>query len=351
MTRLEGIDMLKGIAILMIFLCHTGQLCSNYTIAEMTALGQMGCQLFFLISGYAVTRSWKYHQYGVMEFYKKRYLSIAPMYYGMILVWIAADYIKRYITGSGFSFFVKSHIPVNLLLLHGIFEQGNNDVVPGGWFIGCIVLFYLGFPLIIQWTDQFYKYNRNWIALLPVIVYIFSMAGNAFLDFVNPFFPVAILTGYESIVMQIVPIVCGMTLYYLSGADDLNSKRYPAYPELVALFLIVVYNYYTKQFGSNLLFWSVFYMLVYRKMFSAQHNLRFLVFLGRHSYAIFLVHILILNSIAPLLTRFVAWGRFAMLFFLAGIIILVSAVVYEKLVHYLVDRILALFSKPFVIRK
>ena len=54
-NRLKSLDILKGIAITMVVLVHYNQSYANNINAFK--FGQMGCQVFFVLSGFSVTSS------------------------------------------------------------------------------------------------------------------------------------------------------------------------------------------------------------------------------------------------------------------------------------------------------
>ena len=92
--HLGFLDFLKGIAILMIILVHSGISMEgiNQTLRESLSFGQMGCQLFFIISGFAISLSWFQKKRTVFQFYKNRYISIAPAYYIAIIFWLILNF-------------------------------------------------------------------------------------------------------------------------------------------------------------------------------------------------------------------------------------------------------------------
>lgn len=63
------IDEVKGIAILMVILVHTSQMYHIPTaIKKLCEFGQMGCQLFLVISGFTLMKSWMRKRLPVKNF-------------------------------------------------------------------------------------------------------------------------------------------------------------------------------------------------------------------------------------------------------------------------------------------
>ena len=61
-TKLQSLDILKGIAILMIIVVHNRHFTLQNTAGfrQLINFGQMGCQIFFLVSGMALCYSWSH---------------------------------------------------------------------------------------------------------------------------------------------------------------------------------------------------------------------------------------------------------------------------------------------------
>lgn len=59
LCRLESLDIIKGIAIIMAILVHSTQRITNLPVAfDLFQFGQMGCQFFFGVSGYLAPHSY-----------------------------------------------------------------------------------------------------------------------------------------------------------------------------------------------------------------------------------------------------------------------------------------------------
>lgn len=150
LPRNSAIDVMKGIAICMVILVHSRQLFKGLsTVFDFLRFGQMGCQIFFVISGYLAEKSLSKNP-NSKSFWKKRYMSIAPAYYVMLIVWLVASYILGHF---GYDLgFMKNRRPrsivCNVLFLNGLLESCNNDVMPGGWYIGTTMIFYCIAPLM-----------------------------------------------------------------------------------------------------------------------------------------------------------------------------------------------------------
>lgn len=91
-------DALKGVAILAVIAIHTSQSFNlPMLIGSITKMGQLGCQLFFVVSGFTIANSWYSKEQKASVFYIRRWKSIAPGYYIMILIYWMFDCARKLI--------------------------------------------------------------------------------------------------------------------------------------------------------------------------------------------------------------------------------------------------------------
>lgn len=162
-TRLEIIDIFKGLAIIAVVMSHFCEYISdiNPFICLITGLGARGVQLFFILSGWT-----SYLSYQSLEnfdsdaakqkhFYIKRIISILPCWYFMILVWQLTFLFLP--DNALFSVSSVKTIIVNVLFLHGIIVTDSNVV--GGDGISALKCFYIFF--FPMYTKKYFGYITN----------------------------------------------------------------------------------------------------------------------------------------------------------------------------------------------
>jgi peptidoglycan/LPS O-acetylase OafA/YrhL len=146
------IDCLRGYAVLMVVLCHTTYAFPElpYPLHRLTAFGWHGVQLFFLASSLTLLMSAEHerHRTGAVDvrnFFVRRFLRIAPMYY------LAAGFYALIQPPTDPSLpqllaslaFVNAWSPVTMPTTTAW------AVVPGGWSIGVEFTFYFLFPVFM----------------------------------------------------------------------------------------------------------------------------------------------------------------------------------------------------------
>lgn len=163
-SRYRSIDIIKGVAICMILLVHSRQGINGLShIWDLFMFGQMGCQLFFVISGVTAVLSMEQTR-TKKEFLIKRWTGIVPGYYIVMFITHFLNYIMGK-KGLGLGFAGNNDIVsvfCNLLLLHGWLPFCNNNVMAGGWFVGTIVILYFLAPFLYALMK---KMKRPWVVL------------------------------------------------------------------------------------------------------------------------------------------------------------------------------------------
>ena len=225
--RLKSIDIIKGIAIVMIVLVHFNRLFStNITVMRF---GQMGCQMFFVVSGFGVAQSFerKFASFSfrkaTFSFYESRIKSIAPAYHLMMVIVYLVNTVAIAFTGSALDFGYNRDplaILCNVFFLHGLVPSANNNVMFGGWYIGTTMLMYGITPLLFHLFERF-KHHRK---LVCAVLSTMSVAVLAAASKLFPQYAANLLDnnsfGYFSICTQLPCFGMGMLLYFEHNKED-----------------------------------------------------------------------------------------------------------------------------------
>lgn len=150
-----GLDILKTIGFIMVFLVHYSQMFShmNYYLHSLLKYGQTGCQLFLVVSGYLMAH---FHEQckidNYFSYFLKRYISLFSGYiFAVVLYCLISEVIG--LIGVNAPFMSDLHVAgilINVLLLNGIVPFCNNTVVPGGWYVGTIIVAYALLPHLLN---------------------------------------------------------------------------------------------------------------------------------------------------------------------------------------------------------
>lgn len=255
-TKLKSLDILKGIGIIMIIIVHNRHFIMKNMdgYRQLINYGQMGCQLFFLVSGMALCYSW-YHQldknpsngalknYG--SFVLRRFLRLAPGFWVILALNFVLNVILIDMLDYSPGFIMKREplgILINVLFLHGFFPEYINNVFPFGWYIGTTFILYLLFPLLVSLCQRLYRINRHIIYALPLIFlilniyllkYISERSQGSLYPYNNSFL-------YYFFTNQLPCFILGIMLYFQENSKDQESfsKRCPLVVS-AALFAVI----------------------------------------------------------------------------------------------------------------
>lgn len=146
--RLYGLDIFRILLAIITFMFHTAiHFDCNYGILQsFIKNGAVVMSGFFILSGYSLYYVYQEHEFSkidnIVYFYKKRILGLFPIYYVSAII---------------YTIFIASETPLQKVLLlpiealglqstyDSLFSVGHNG---GTWFVSCILICYLIFPLL-----------------------------------------------------------------------------------------------------------------------------------------------------------------------------------------------------------
>jgi peptidoglycan/LPS O-acetylase OafA/YrhL len=220
--NLAYIDVLRGIAILMVITIHTSlpvNGLSNFT-SYIDRYGQMGVQLFFVASAYTLCHSFvrrSDEQKPLTSFFIRRFFRIAPLYYLAIVLYFLLEpviHILSIIKLPNSEYNLVS-IGANILFIHGFVISANNNIIPGGWSIGTEMAFYALFPILFTLFTWAYK---QWgILSLYSLVGLFVCLNILVQLAIDHFFSIAIVNNgfiYFNLINQLPVFLLGMTIFF-----------------------------------------------------------------------------------------------------------------------------------------
>ena len=302
--RIRTFDFLRGLAILGVIVVHTSQNFPSQinAIDFLASLGRFGVQMFYFVSAITLCHTWELREREInpiKNFYIRRFFRIAPLFWISIPVYLSLNGLERgYWAPEGVG---ALEIFLTVTFLHGFWPSSINSVVPGGWSIAVEMTFYALFPLLILKIRR-----RNVYLLLAFITWGFNIF--IFRDFVENF-----LTNY----------------YQTSSTTIIKDYLYLNFVNQVPIFFLGCYLYFTlnarpkeieKFFFSAWLFigaglelcfdiegfafLTVFIALGAFISICIKANIRFKAVeeLGKRSYAIYLVHFLVLHCLREIIS-------------------------------------------------
>lgn len=307
-SEMKSISFGKGIAMICIFLAHAPQ-CVTWVDNKWTAWGSNGVKLLFVIAGFLTTKSYINSNVNPKTFWKKRFWRLAPLYWCAILFWFILYIVDeaRIITS-----FMKDYdvvaVLLNVFLLQGLFVHGNNTVVPGGWYVGAISLFYLLAPIIIKSICWLWRRNQWMVRGLPIVsfgmIYIinWSLYKIPFITKLSTIFEV-----HYSVFFQLPSLLLGVNLYF-ELFENKEMLKWTNPKVLIAMFFTGIAAWYSTyiNYDFSYLAWGYMSALMFVFLYINENLLvkdRLVSQLGSMSYEFFLVHMFFTIAALPMITQ------------------------------------------------
>lgn len=329
--RLFYLDFIRAIAAITIIMTHFNAryiyMGAQYVYKAIISttffniyIGDWGVSLFFIISGAALMYVYD-EKLELKKFYKKRFESIYPMFW---IAYIIVFFVLFYLNKGMFLFAPKKNFILTIIGFDGYLASNiPTFYILGEWFLGCIILFYVIFPLLRYLTKK-YPISLAIASIVIYLLFIFRYHG-AF--------------NMAKIVLVRMPeFLLGM--YFVKYIKKINL------PMLIVSIIILALNTILKpQWSVSLqttyVGISSFFILVYisdffkNKLFVKVSNI-----ISKYSYSIFLVHHVIIAQIMARvdLVQISRLGSYLLFFGCCVIIAICAWLLYQ--VHTLVMKLL-----------
>ena len=351
MKNIEAIDILKGIAILLVIFVHVPQRfpIQDEWLKMISKYGQFGVQAFFVISGFTLSYSYSKNK-NIKDFYKKRFKRIVPEYWGMLFIYTTIGIINNLlnINISNILNLSKKGFILNFFLIHGtgILTEYRNNVVLGGWFVGVISIFYFLFPYIFKIINKLKEKNEKIIVILPFLTTIFSFIIGYFIG-----------KDYYSIFNQVTSFIVGIILFFSFEKINIKYHKLRNVFSIIGLGIISAILFYgdleiIKNEALQLimgLFWTEILIFIYK----ADIKNKIIASFGKQSYQIYLIHCIFVFQIPYFLKKLLVFFNLkvnvtvqcAVALVLTIILSYFSAKLYKIIIDYIKNMVDKLIKK------
>ena len=291
--RLPQLDAVRGIAILLVIFHNT---CAKYPglgLQRVFADGWMGVDLFFVLSGYLITRQLLEARESAgyfRNFYLRRSLRIWPLYYSVLaFVFVVLPLLQ--VPGAT-AFFEHRSSPwwsypfflQDLLVAVPQLAAGPLGVM---WSLAVEEQFYLVWPWVVRYCsrERLYRVTLAIICLSPAVRWVLSHEWHANI--------------YSNPLCRLDGLMAGALFALILQTRFLTPPRFTRHAAVV-LAMALILAVFTEGQGGRWLVHSFVILasvsLVYLALFSTGRLFRFvmtnrfLVYTGTISYALYLIH-------------------------------------------------------------
>lgn len=280
--------LLYAIAIMWIVLFHSGFKFSSEALTWIQTKGDCGVDIFFFLSGISLYFSYTKNR-NVKQFYSNRFWKILPVYY---LIYIGIFLYDTISTGDTFlNFFLK-------MTMIDYFRKGSASTVP--WFLVAIIIVYLLYPLLYKIFFDEYEHKGVKLAFVFIICHILYVVA------ISTYYGV-LRTFSERYFIILLGIAMGKLVY--------DKKEVKLWQGLVVLFTFVMLLLLYLKFPTNRMKYLMYIPLTLIYIFilswiykiNKKIHLNFVNktfdFIGRYTFEIYIVHILLAKRLFNILTK------------------------------------------------
>ena len=360
LTYYKYLDSLRGIAALMVVIFHffvspnVQYLINLDFFLKITNLGHHGVSLFFVLSGFVITRiliNDRSNNNFFSNFYWKRILRIFPLYYIYLIV---SYYIVPFFFNENYTD-LKLQLPY-YLYYQNLFEVINFDYAGPGhyWTLMIEEHFYMFWPLFIYFVkpNNLIKYIAFYFLIISFVKYF--MLSNAIE--INHF----TLTRVDQLMF-------GAILSILEFKGFFSKKNALNYFLLIGISLIPIslsISYLSKHFIYiqditknsllGLLFFSIIGIFIIVELkYKSKINMigKIFQYLGKISFGVYIWHMLVLHILSKIFIVKIWYIDFIIKMVLTILVAHISYFYFEKYFLEKKDRNRLLQIKLFLISK
>ena len=225
MPRLDGIDLLRGLAIFFVLMNHVNMRLflakipytrglPSQLVSSFVWNGQHGVQMFFAVSGFLITstsiRRWgSLSRVSMRDFYALRFARIAPLLVLLLAVLCAlhAAGLKDFVVsdktgGLGRALIAALTFHINVLEAHRGYLPGNWDIL---WSLSVEEMFYLFFPPVCRLLGR-----GKWLVAFLLILVVLGPFGRTILAHGNEVWrEYSYLGGMDAIALGCLTAIAG----------------------------------------------------------------------------------------------------------------------------------------------
>lgn len=314
MERKVGLQILRVMACVGVFLCHLGvQMEVEGAIEKFMDFGAMGVYLFFILSGFFGFQSRELENEnrikGNLRYWIKRAFKLLPLYYAVIIYnFVLYELILKStpVDSSGigwprYVFFLSTSIPA---------DKNFWTNLSYTWTISIFVLFYLLVPLMKRFVRSFKGAVILWGILYLLSVICLNRVAYGMPFFFLHYFAMGIVLYYAVEESKVRELITGCVIFVLGSLITNSALTNTACSMLFLILIIMVKE--SKVENKKLKKWIDIF--------------------DSYSYTVYLSHAVVMNGIEMMK------GRYSLSQMTILLIAVVCTVVGAFVVHHAVER-------------
>ncbi|HEY0701951.1 MAG TPA: acyltransferase [Candidatus Acidoferrales bacterium] len=364
-SRLDGVDLLRGLAIFFVLMNHVNMRLflakipythglPHQLISSLFWNGQCGVQIFFAVSGFLITstslRRWgSLANVSVRDFYLLRFARIAPLLLLLLLTLSilhlagVSNFVVAAKTGGlARALFAALTFHINVLEARRGYLPGNWDVL---WSLSVEEMFYLFFP-VVCWL---FGRTKLLVPLLCILVLLGPFARTVFAHGNEVWQEYSYLGGMDAIALGCLTALITQKIRYSRRTLLVFSGIGAALLILILCCSRLVENWGPSSTGLDMSILAIGTCLLITAASQTQWRvpvvLRPLTNLGQRSYEIYLTHMFVVFAFFQI---FVMAGKsLKAVPLLFGVVILVAALLGDLTARFYSEPLNRLLRKKW----
>ena len=280
---IKEIQSLRGISIFLVFLFHLNQ--------EYFSYGFLGVDIFFVISGFVITKTIYENllkkDFDLKKFYAARFLRLFPSLFVMVVTVCFVIFLtyqihpnSNILINTGLSSLVGLSNFYLIFIENDYFNSFDENIFEHMWSLSVEFQFYIFYPLFILFLFKIIKSKESLYIYFLILILIIYVLSNIFFNF-EYFYHTGSRAGE-------LLIGCLVFFFYKSGRNYLFFL-------ILALFVFIIYFFNQNIFYLiiSVCFFTSFLILTIadKKITKTILDNRFLLIMGDASYSIYLWHL------------------------------------------------------------
>ena len=283
-------------------------------------IGEIGVSLFFIVSGASLFYNYQ-NNFNAINYFKKRFFSIYPMFW---LAYISTTLLYFYLYKATDTSINKIRYILTIIGFDGYLSYRTQTFyLLGEWFLGCIILFYIIFPILRSIMIKFPKL----LIIISLILY-FSML------FIYNNYSLKMPVGWN-ILIRLPEFLFGM--YYIKYIKKTNT---PIFILSILTYIALQYlplriNHVVEGTFTGII---LFLILVWVGEVMPKHINNIIDIVCKYSYAIFLTHHIIIIQLQNRYNNIVLKNYERVYLFIIAWVFIAA---FSKLLYIINDKILS----------
>jgi len=336
--HIKYLDSARGIAALMVFFSHFVARCfqdkMNVRYLFLVFNGNDAVSFFFVLSGFVL--SYKYivlnKELDIKKFYVSRVFRLFPAYFITILLTALYAYRHQFNGDTFLSVFVynKYEFWEEALLL-----RFHNNLYEPGWTLTLEMLgsFLIPFYIALALKDKKY---------IPYLIVVTLIIGNNLYFSYLFLFGIIASTNYSTITgasfrqtkwfrYRYLILIAAIIVFSIRQIDAITPIGWPTFKYLQGYLGLDFFNY------TGLSCFVFLVGILHSKKAQRFLEKKVLVFLGKISYSIYLVHILVINALYFFIGKYITFPPHPIAFTFVTIVVIAVVILSATALHYCVE--------------